>query len=238
MIHGKRNTKHSEENNERWLLTYSDLITLLLGLFVILYAMSKIDSEKYSQIVAALEGAFGKERAVVLNGHKGIMKSPMPALDAERAKVSQEISDAIGKMNTKNLVSLTHNERGVTIHIMEEMLFTSGSAEIKSASLPALDTLAAMLKNIPNDIRIEGHTDNIPIATRRFPSNWHLSVERALNVGYYIISKHNLNPEKISVVGYSEYKPLTPNDTEEHRSKNRRVDIVIITSLANSAAKK
>ena len=96
-----------------------------------------------------------------------------------------------------------------------------------------LDTLAQVLKTIPNDLRIEGHTDNVPIATARFPSNWHLSVIRALNTGYYIISKHKLNPEKISVVGYSEYRPLFPNDTEEHRARNRRVDIVIITSLAH-----
>jgi chemotaxis protein MotB len=121
------------------------------------------------------------------------------------------------------------NERGVTVHIMEEMLFPSGSADLKQASLPAMDTLAGVLRLLKNDLRVEGHTDNVPINTTQFPSNWHLSVARALNVAYYLIERHGLTQERVSVVGYSEYRPLVANDSPANRSRNRRVDIVILT---------
>jgi chemotaxis protein MotB len=127
-------------------------------------------------------------------------------------------------------ISVSENERGVTVHIMEELLFASGRAEIKTASLPALDTLASVLRRLPNDLRVEGHTDNVPINTPWFPSNWHLSVARAVNVGFYLIERHGLVAEKVSVVGYSEYRPLVANDTPEHRAQNRRVDIVIVAN--------
>lgn len=228
----KKNKKHSEhDNSERWLLTYADLITLLLGLFVILYAMSKIDAGKYAGIVAAMGGVFGKDKPGILQGQSGMMQSAMPQLQNERQKIEQEIRNALNGTKKNELVSISQNERGITIHIMEELLFESGKADLKAMSLIVLDSLATVLKRIPNDIRIEGHTDNVPINTLQFPSNWHLSVDRAMNTGYYIIQKHGLNPEKVSVVGYSEYQPLVSNTTVENRARNRRVDIVIITNV-------
>lgn len=229
----KKKKKHAEHNNEdRWLLTYADLITLLLGLFVILYAMSKIDVGKYAEMVAAMGGVFGKDKPGILQGQSGMMQTAMPTLQNERQKIEQEIRNALGSGVNKELVSISQNERGITIHIMEELLFNSGSAELKASSLIILDSLAMVLKKIPNDIRVEGHTDNVPISTVKFPSNWHLSVDRAVNTGYYIIQKHGLDAEKVSVVGYSEYHPLVPNTSEENRAQNRRVDIVIITNVA------
>ena len=228
----KKKEKHAEhDNDERWLLTYADLITLLLGLFVILYAMSKIDAGKYAEMVSAMGGVFGKEKPGVLQGQPGMMQSAMPQLQSERQKVEKEIQDALGSGMKKNLVSVSQNERGITIHIMEELLFNSGSAEFKASSLVVLDSLASVLKKLPNDIRIEGHTDNVPISTSQFPSNWHLSVARSVNAGYYLIQKHGLDPEKVSVVGYAEYRPLAPNTSDENRSRNRRVDIVILTNV-------
>lgn len=100
---------------------------------------------------------------------------------------------------------------------------------MKQASLPAMDTLAGVLRRLKNDLRVEGHTDNVPINTPQFPSNWHLSVARALNVAYYLIQRHGLLQERVSVVGYSEYRPLVPNDSPERRARNRRVDIVILS---------
>jgi chemotaxis protein MotB len=228
----KKNKKHGEaENSERWLLTYADLITLLLGLFVILYAMGKIDAGKYAEMVAAMGGAFGNNQAGMLQGQKGVMQSAIPVLQNERQSIEQEIRNALNGTSQKDLVSISQNERGITIHIMEELLFESARADLKAMSLIVLDSLATVLKRIPNDIRIEGHTDNVPISTLQFPSNWHLSVDRAMNTGYYIIQKHGLNPEKVSVVGYSEYQPLVSNTTVENRARNRRVDIVIITNV-------
>jgi len=129
-------------------------------------------------------------------------------------------------------ITITENERGVTVHILEELLFASGSADLKLSSLTILDTLAQALRALPNDLRVEGHTDNVPINTAQFPSNWHLSVARALNVAYYLIERHGLTQERVSVVGYSEYQPLVPNTSTANRSRNRRVDIVIIASGA------
>jgi chemotaxis protein MotB len=116
------------------------------------------------------------------------------------------------------------------------LLFESGSAELKPEAKAVLDTIAEILKFLPNKIRIEGHTDDRPIRSARFPSNWHLSVARALNTAYYLMSK-GVNPEKISIAGYSEYRPIAPNDSEENRAKNRRVDIVIISTQSGVLSK-
>jgi len=124
----------------------------------------------------------------------------------------------------------------LTVQLLDRLLFESGSADLKPEAKAVLDTLAEILKFLPNKIRVEGHTDNRPINTVRFPSNWHLSVARALNTAYYLMGK-GVPPEKISIVGHSEYKPIAPNDTEENRAKNRRVDIVVISTQSGVLGK-
>lgn len=226
----KRARKPREQGNEdRWLLTYSDLITLLLGLFVILYAISKVDAGKYVEIASALNGVFGAPRGI-LTGNPSLIEQPGSALQTERQRIVRDMRNALQLDSQQLPITITENERGVTVHIMEELLFASGSAVIKSSSLVTLDTLAGVLRRLPNDLRVEGHTDNVPISTAQFPSNWHLSVSRALNVAYYLIQRHGLIQERVSVVGYSEYLPIAPNNTPEDRSKNRRVDIVIVAT--------
>ncbi len=217
-------------NAERWLLTYADLITLLLGLFVILYAISKVDAGKYAEIVSALNGVFGAPRGV-LAGNQALMQQPSTVLQTERQRIAKDLSEGLHLEAGSLPITITENERGVTVHIMEELLFASGSAEIKLTSLTALDTLAGILRRLPNDLRVEGHTDNVPINTQAFPSNWHLSVARALNVAYYLIERHKLTQERVSIVGYSEFRPLVANSTPELRSQNRRVDIVILAGI-------
>lgn len=221
----KRRQRHNEPaGQERWLLTYSDLITLLLGLFVILYAMSKIDTKKYTQWVAAFGGVFGSSQVDMKQGigDKGLVEGMN-----EQIRVRQMIKEALDLNGKNDAISVSMDERGVTIHIQEELLFPSGGADLKNSSLVTLDSLARVFKRLPNDIRIEGHTDNIPINTPRFPSNWHLSVNRAMSTGYYLIEQHRMNPDKIAVVGYGAQRPLGSNDTERGRGLNRRVDIVI-----------
>ncbi len=230
----KRGGHQEHENSERWLLTYADLITLLLGLFVILYAMSKIDAGKYQELVAALGGVFGSGSAGVVQGTQGVINLPMASVQTERQRIEKDLRSALGLDRHPLPVSITHNERGITVHMMEELLFASGRADLKTASLTTLDTLAAVLRALPNDIRVEGHTDDVPISTAEFPSNWHLSVARAVRTAYYLISRNGLPPGQVSVAGYSEYRPLAPNTTPENRARNRRVDIVIVTSLAGS----
>lgn len=224
--------KHTEHDNaDRWLLTYADLITLLLGLFVILYAMSKIDAGKYAEVVSALNGVFGAPQGILM-GNPSLIDNPANALKSDKQRVAQEIRSALN-IEERNLpITITENERGITVHIMEELLFASGSADLKQSSLSTLDVLAEVLRTLPNDLRVEGHTDNVPINTAQFPSNWHLSVARSLNVAYYLIERHGLTQERVSVVGYSEFQPLFPNTTSANRARNRRVDIVIVASGA------
>ncbi len=232
----RRRHQHDEhDNSERWLLTYADLITLLLGLFVILYAMSKVDAAKYSELRAALGGIFGGEHPGMMTGKAGVMSGGLSVLEAERNRVAQEIRNALQGAGKSDLVTVSQNERGVTIHMMEQLLFTSGSADLKETSLATLDRLGELLVRLPNDIRVEGHTDNVPIHSDRFPSNWHLSVNRALNTAYYLMETHHFDPERLSVVGYSEYQPLVPNTSAENRARNRRVDIVIVTNVPHAA---
>ncbi len=228
MTRTRTRAKHKSHDNssERWLLTYADLITLLLCLFVILYAMSKVDGEKYSQVMQALGGAFGAPAA--LDGSQAALPGQLAM--SEKENISNKIRGALYEDLKANLITVSQDARGVVVHLAEELLFASGSAELKSSSSGSLDLLASVLKTLPNEIRVEGHTDNVPINTAMFPSNWHLSVARAMNTADYVMAKRGLEPGKISVGGYSEYKPLEPNTSAESRAKNRRVDIVILST--------
>jgi len=126
-------------------------------------------------------------------------------------------------------VSMEINERGLVIHIVESSLFESGQAVLKPEALSVLDKIAAEIKDLPNQVRVEGHTDDRPIATTRFPSNWELSSARATSVVRYLIGRYAFSPEKLSALGFGEYRPIAPNTSEENRAKNRRVDIVVLT---------
>lgn len=226
--------KHGDEeheNSERWLLTYADLITLLLGLFVILYAMSKVDAKKYAEVAAALGGAFGGntgEKILVVERNGGVLPVPIPALPKEHQEMQKEVERGLQHDIESGLITLSTNERGLTVHVSEELGFSSGSADPKPEMFRVLDTLVAILRRLPHDIRVEGHTDDVPINTPVFRSNWHLSVARAVNVAYYLIESQGLNPEKISVAGFGEFHPLVPNTSAAHRARNRRVDIMIL----------
>lgn len=155
------------------------------------------------------------------SGSSEIVVSPLD-------KLKKDVSNIISENNYGNSVKIEENERGVTIHILEDIVFASGDAALKKSSKIVLHKIASVIKELPNDIRIEGHTDNVPIKSALFPSNWHLSVARALNTAYYLIEEENLSPDKVSIVGYSEYKPIESNETIYGRAANRRVDIVII----------
>jgi chemotaxis protein MotB len=174
-------------------------------------------------MITAMGDVFGS-RGKVVN-----MKSAGTSLIPNNGnRLMSELNQLIDQYHYNKSIRLEENERGVTIHILDDILFPSGSSILAGYPVTVLNRLAEILKELPNDIRIEGHTDNVPINTPVFPSNWHLSVSRALNTAYYLINNEGLNPEKISIVGYSEYKPIATNDTQEGRASNRRVDIVII----------
>ncbi len=226
-----------EPNNlERWLLTYSDLITLLLGLFVILYASSQVDMKKYQKYVSAFVNVFGGGPAAgPMPGDKGVLTNPMPQSPMSGPQqLERRVRSAVSAVLKSGGAMITEDERGVTVHLLEKLMFDPGRADLKPEAYSALDTLGFLLESIPNQIRIEGHTDNTPIHTAKYPSNWQLSVARAMTVGYFLLTHYQIRPEKVAIVGYGEYHPFVPNDTPAHKAENRRVDIVILNSTTKN----
>lgn len=220
-----------EESSEtdRYLITYADLITLLLGLFIILYSISKIDMQKYEDLVYAMGDIFGTEKSAK-GDSLALLSNKISTLGGAGSveQIRKDVTELIEEFHYDHSISLEENERGLTIRILEDILFPSGEARLNESSKDVLVKLAHIIKKLPNDIRVEGHTDNVPISTPVYPSNWHLSVNRALNTAYFLIESVDISADKVSIVGYSEYKPIAQNDTREGRAINRRVDIVII----------
>ena len=136
-------------------------------------------------------------------------------------QLKQDLSNLIKANNYIGSVSIEDNERGFTIRILDDILFTSGKSELNNEAKNVLGLVSTLIKELPNDIRIEGHTDNVKIVSAKYPSNWHLSIDRAMNTAYYLIQSENINPDRVSVVGYSEYQQIAENITAEGRAKNR-----------------
>ncbi|MFT4145906.1 MAG: OmpA family protein [Mobilitalea sp.] len=270
----KMKEKPKKENNERWLLTYSDLITLLMILFVLLYAISNVDQQKYEQLSDSLNQALGensvlKGGASVLPGDGGAtinidtstgpgssggedplqggITTPEPTIEAgdestqadgipkslvtkEDMKSFQEFIDEIlDEMNMGVSVGTSMEERGLIITFKNDVFFDSGKDTLTEDMKNSLEKIARLLNKVDNSIVIEGHTDNVPIGLgSRFSSNWQLSAARAANVAQYLAEKGLVDGIRMSAVGYGEYRPVETNDTSSGRSKNRRVDIIIL----------
>lgn len=176
---------------------------------------------KYEKMMSSMGNIFGG--ANVINSKVEGNNISVQPID----ELKNDLNTLIEKYNYQNSISVERNERGLILHILDDILFPSGSADLDESSQEVLSKLASIIKNLPNDIRVEGHTDNVPISSSIYPSNWHLSVARALNTAYYLIDSENLNPDKVAIVGYAEYQPIESNFTPFGRAKNRRVDIVI-----------
>jgi chemotaxis protein MotB len=240
----KRKRTSDHEDTNRWLLTYADLLTLLLGFFVIMYSMSRIDAKRFGKMAEGLQGVFhGKESTEektsgVLDLGAGVLKlGGLKRLQQQVAGLAKytgddRVSASGGDITAAQVppeITTEIDERGLVIHVLESALFESGKAELKPRAEKMLDQLYNQIKNLPNHVRVEGHTDNRPISTFRYPSNWELSTARAAAVVRYLTEKHHFPTQRISALGYGEYRPLAPNDSPANMAKNRRVDIVILT---------
>jgi chemotaxis protein MotB len=227
---GKHEGEH--ENLERWLLTYADLITLLLAFFIVMYSMSKVDAKKFGAMAQALQSILHGKGTSMLNGEASLVGAdkgggPMKVGDMRLLQI--KVNNAAREMGLEDKVSAEITERGLVIRISESAFFDPGKIDLKPEAVRFLDILSKPLIEIPNHVRIEGHTDNLPIRTERFPSNWELSVHRATVCVRYLIENHSFPPDRISALGYGEYRPIADNNTIEGRAKNRRVDIVVLT---------
>jgi len=226
--------KHGEEheNLERWLLTYADLITLLLAFFIMLYTLSKNDEQKYHEIAMHLNAIFSGGTGHLGKGSiagKGLID--LPATKPSNGEIKKKLTEEIGKMfseSSQKNFSVISDERGIVVRILDKTFFDEGKADLKEKAKNVLDNLAPILIGLQNQIRIEGHTDNVPIKTYEFKSNWELSARRATEVVRYLIEKHNIPPERFSASGYAEYRPIAPNNTPEERSLNRRIEVILL----------
>lgn len=249
----RRRGEFEGENSDRWLMTYADLITLLLAFFVIMYAMSKVDAKKFDQMSEKLQGEFNSSalapQAATTDLGAGVLKIGRLKLVAQRLESpsfgqlkhrvtigpATNIPQSSGFDNAGTADSSQHefsveiNERGLVIHVVESALFRSAQAEMQPQARSLLDRIAAEIGDLPNQIRVEGHTDSLPINSFKFPSNWELSAARATAVVRYFVESHGFSPARISALGFGEFRPLVPNDTPDNRARNRRVDIVILT---------
>jgi chemotaxis protein MotB len=253
--------KHHEEghvNHERWLVSYADMITLLMVLFVVLYAMGQTDKSKLDALRSSLQRAFAVE--VLLGAEPSNLKgasgaSMIPSVipqsiaqevmamtgaadvNPQMASTLYEVREALLQVpvpsETSGRVEVGASREGIVISLNGNLLFDSGKSDLKPRGMILLDTLAERLRTMPNEIRVEGHTDNIPIATPLYPSNWELSSARATTVGRYLAEHSEIAPNRLIAAGYGEYRPVAPNDTREGRARNRRVDLVVLFPQAS-----
>ena len=225
----RRKRAEDEENLDRWLLTYADLITLLLAFFVVMYSMSRIDNKKFGKVSDALN--------TILRGGASVLRYQQEPIRAGHGllklgnlrMVQQKIEEKFKQLGKQEVLQSEITERGLVVHILESALFDRGSANLKPKAMEVLDLIATQLVGRPNHVRIEGHTDDTPINTAVYPSNWELSSARATAVVRYYTENHAISSGRISALGYGEYRPVAANNSIENRAINRRVDVVILT---------
>jgi len=237
----KRRQAHSP-NHERWLVSYADFITLLFAFFVVMYASSQTDKGKIGKLAIAIEAAFKDMGIFNLPSSKvppletGPTQEGLPTVTALRepgtvsnlAKLQNELAQQLAIEIKRGEVAIKVGREGLVVSLREVGFFDSGSADVKLKSEPSVARIAQVLERGQYLIRIEGHTDNIPIHTSRFASNWELSTSRATEVAKLFITRYEFPPERLSAAGFAEFHPVAPNDTAEGRALNRRVDIVVV----------
>lgn len=243
----RREAHASKDNSERWLLTYSDLITLLMIFFVVMYAISDTNAQKLAALANSLAQTLtGAPAAGILpdGGLPSVVPGIAPAPGdggatgqrnegAELARARAELQQFIQQEGLEGQVTLRTEDRGLVVSMADAVLFPSGSAELTPGARTILQQVGRALARLPNYLRVEGHTDNLPINTPAFPSNWELSTARATNVVRVLVAEAGIKPERLSATGYGEYRPVAPNDNEVDRSRNRRVDIVVLKEAYN-----
>lgn len=242
MAKKKHHNNHEEEHiDESWLIPYADLLTLLLALFIVLFSMRSEDQAKSDAMLESLYKAFnsvsvfetdsGGQTPSSTSQTKPSPETKSTDLVGEEEKKLQDLMKQLQQYIDQNQlnaeITLTDLQEGIQISLKDRIVFDSGSDTLKQNFVPILDGIGGMLKAVDHSIIIEGHTDNKPIHSSKFPSNWELSGARALSVLHYFQSK-NIDPSRLSYTGFGEVKPLNPNDTSENREANRRVNIIIL----------
>ncbi len=238
------------EGAPEWMTTYSDLVTLLLTFFILLFSMASVDSKKFEAVAYSLRSAFLKtSNGEVFYNNNGkdiinILESNVPTdsnsneiNDKENGganttqgtitEFSEDIEDLISELEIEDYVQVVETKTSVILRINSVILFDVGKADIKDSGKEALKKVGELMRKLNTGIAVQGHTDNIPINTKLFPTNWELSTKRATNVVIFLVDECLLDPTKLTATGNGEFRPIASNDSEENRQKNRRIDIVI-----------
>lgn len=242
----KNKKKVDQAGSPAWMTTYSDLMSLLLTFFILLFSMSSVSEERFKDAAQSLQMALvGSSSDSILDGNGEIIGDLVGDVDPEDIIVEEVPVDpnyipeeVIALYNTVNGfleeeglnadVTLSRDQEGVYIDIQEAILFDSGHATLKAAGSETLGQLAELFTLFDNEIIVEGYTDNVPMHSREFPSNWELSTGRALSVLRYLSESYDISPSRLSARGYGEHRPIVPNDSDENRALNRRVNIAIV----------
>ena len=223
-------------SHERWLVSYADFITLLFAFFVVMYSAAQLDKRRAGKLATAIQTAFqqygslppkpAEVGGLSAKGDPGIL--PVGNTDEEAFQhLHGQVQQALYAEIASGDVAVRETPEGLVISLREVGFFESGSAEIRASSLPAFERLANLLRESDYDIRIEGHTDNLPIHNSKFSSNWDLSTARATNTVRLLLMNFGFDPERLAAAGYAEFRPIASNETPEGRAMNRRVDVVV-----------
>lgn len=215
------------DSSLRWIVTYADMISLLMVLFLLLFSASQVQKEKLLAISEAMRRALHKDASTGASVGSALLSTP-----GQRSvtSVSEALEEAIRAMGLDRSVSISTDERGTTLAVVDSIFFKPGSADLNVSSLRLLKEVAQFCKETKADLRVEGHTDNQPIENKNsVRSNWQLSALRATNVVEFFIREVGIDPRKISATGYADSRPLVPNTTTENRARNRRIEIILLT---------
>ena len=247
MMARRKSPPHESENTDRWMVSYADFVTLLFAFFVVMYAISSVNEGKYRVLSDTMTEAFkaspkspepiqiGKESKSISDTTTSnkiikpvqILPKPQRTYTREMKQIAETVSKSVQPLIDKGLIKVTQHKLWVEIEMKSSILFSSADSELAEEAFPALKALATALKTLPNSIDVEGHTDNVPINNEQFPSNWELSAARAASV-VHLFTQYGVSPQRLSSIGYAEYRPIADNATSKGKLRNRRVKVVIL----------
>jgi chemotaxis protein MotB len=221
-------TDEASINGQGWLTTFNDLATLLMVFFVLLFAMGSLDARRFKNFQNALQSAMG----ILHEGRRvpvGLIsdETKIEAPSTETSQAPADSNDPLEQIQKTQGLEAKYTPRGIQLTLNDSLLFQSGSATLTADGENLLRRVSRIIEPIGRRVRVEGHSDNVPIATARYPSNWELSTARAVNVVKYFVQQGRIDPGLLSAVGYADVKPRVSNDSEAQRAKNRRVEIIL-----------
>lgn len=239
----KKHKQEEHENHERWLVSYADFITLLFAFFTVLYATSQQDLEKekkfeesFRQQMTGIIGSAGNPDGSEFDSqmaNDNVISSPFPGRRSAPSEIQEHVQNRLDKEMTKaeyqEVVEAVHHDAyGVRIQLAANAIFPSASADLKEGAISALEKIGEILRASNRKLIIEGHTDNEPIQSSRYPSNWELSAARATKIARFLTQRLQIDPVRIVPIAYASNKPLVPNTSAENRARNRRIEIMIV----------